>query len=94
MKRDTSEKGIAGMSKMFNQVKSVPCVEREIHIDQDKVKADDGYEIPVRIYHSDTPVKNGPILYYIHGGGFMKMLKSLAAAGSIFSWTETVPAVI
>ena len=70
LKMDTSEKGIANLRKMFNGVKSVPCVERKIEIREAHVTADDGYQIPVRIYHSDTSTENGPILYYIHGGGF------------------------
>lgn len=70
MKMDTSEKGIAGLRKSFNGIKSVPCVERNIEITQEHVTADDGYMIPIRIYHSDTPKVGGPILYYIHGGGF------------------------
>lgn len=70
MKMDTSEKGIASLRKMFNGVKSVPCTQRKIEITKDHVTADDGYEIPICIYHSDTPQKGGAILYYIHGGGF------------------------
>lgn len=71
LKMDTSEKGIANLRKMFNGVKSVPCTERNIVITKEHVKADDGYEIPVRIYHSETPKRNSPVLYYIHGGGFL-----------------------
>lgn len=70
LKMDTSEKGIANLRKMFNGVKSVPCTDRKIKIVEEHVTADDGYEIPIRIYHSETPKKDGAILYYIHGGGF------------------------
>ena len=71
MKMDTSEKGIAKLRKMFNGVKSIPCVEGEIKIQEKKVKAEDGYEIPVRIYKKQGALEqNLPILYYIHGGGF------------------------
>lgn len=66
----SKEKGIANLRKMFNEVKSIPCVERKILVEEKHVTADDGYEIPVRIYHSETPKENGVILYYIHGGGF------------------------
>lgn len=70
MKMDTSPKGIAKLREMFNGVKSVPCTDRNIIIKEEHVKADDGYDIPIRIYHSETPKENSPILYYIHGGGF------------------------
>lgn len=48
MKMDTSEKGIANLRKMFNAVKSVPCVESDIYMERRTVKAKDGYLIPVR----------------------------------------------
>ena len=44
---DCDEKGIANLRKMFNGVKSVPCVERKIEIREAHVTADDGYQIPV-----------------------------------------------
>lgn len=71
MKMDTSEKGIANLRKMFNGVKSVPCVEEGIRIIQHSVKAEDGYEIPIRIYKKvNDKEKPKAIFYYIHGGGF------------------------
>lgn len=70
MKMDTSEKGIQKLRGMFNGIKSIPVVERKIDIKKQTVKAEDGYEIPIRIYHTETPRENSPILYYIHGGGF------------------------
>lgn len=48
MKMDTSEKGIANLRKMFNAVKSVPCVESDIYMERRTVRAKDGYLIPVR----------------------------------------------
>lgn len=71
MKMDTSEKGIANLRKMFNDIKSVPCVDTPIDIEKRTVKAEDGYEIPIRIYRKSgaEKVPNG-IFYYIHGGGF------------------------
>lgn len=69
-KMDTSEKGIAKLRKMFNALKSTPCVESKINIEKRQVNAEDGYKIPIRIYHSETPRENSPVLYYIHGGGF------------------------
>lgn len=70
MKMDTSEKGIANLRKMFNGVKSIPCVKTDIYIEKRTVPAKDGYQIPVRIYRRSQEDKNKPILYYIHGGGF------------------------
>ena len=70
MKQKFDAKGIAQLRKMFNGVKSHPIVEKPIKISNKTVKAADGYEIPVRIYESDSMRKNTPILYYIHGGGF------------------------
>lgn len=71
MKMDTSEKGIANLRQMFNGVKSVPCVDAPISIDKRTVKAEDGYEIPIRIYKKSgaEAVPKG-VFYYIHGGGF------------------------
>lgn len=70
MKMDTSEKGIANLRKMFNGVKSVPCVEADIQIEKRTVQAKDGYPIPIRIYKAREDDQNKPVLYYIHGGGF------------------------
>ncbi|MGN0427649.1 MAG: alpha/beta hydrolase, partial [Agathobacter sp.] len=70
MKMDTSEKGIANLREMFNGVKSVPCVETPVYIERRTVVAEDGYEIPVRIYKRNKEDHCKGILYYIHGGGF------------------------
>lgn len=70
MKMDTSEKGIANLRRMFNGIKSVPCVEAPITIEKRSVKAEDGYEIPVRIYKAAKESKKEAVFYYIHGGGF------------------------
>lgn len=70
IKMDTSEKGIANLRKMFNAKKSIPCVAAEIAIERKTVKAEDGYEIPVRIYKKHPSDTGKSILYYIHGGGF------------------------
>ena len=59
----SKEKGIANLRKTFNEVKSIPCVERKIQVEEKHVTADDGYEIPVRIYHSETPKENGVIIF-------------------------------
>lgn len=47
MKMDTSEKGIANLRKMFNGVKSIPCVETDIYIENRTVPAKDGYLISI-----------------------------------------------
>lgn len=70
MKMDTSEKGIAKLRKMFNAKKSIPCVETELYIENITVAAEDGYQIPVRIYKKEKGAEQMPVLYYIHGGGF------------------------
>ena len=70
MKMDTSEKGIANLREMFNGVKSVPCVEESIFIERRTVPAEDGYEIPVRIYKANPEDTGKAVLYYIHGGFF------------------------
>lgn len=70
MKMDTSEKGIANLRKMFNSKKSIPCVKESIYVEAKKVAAEDGYQIPVRIYKDKKESVNKPVLYYIHGGGF------------------------
>ncbi|MGN1001789.1 MAG: alpha/beta hydrolase [Oscillospiraceae bacterium] len=70
MKMDTSEKGIANLRQTFNGIKSIPCVEAPICIETRTVPAEDGYEIPVRIYKARKEDTGKAILYYIHGGGF------------------------
>lgn len=70
MKMDTSEKGLANLRNMFNAKKSIPCVDTDILIENKTVKAEDGYQIPVRIYRKPQSDTEKPILYYIHGGGF------------------------
>lgn len=70
IKMDISEKGIANLRKMFNSVKSIPCVAADIQIEKRTVEAEDGYLIPVRIYKKHKDDEKKPILYYIHGGGF------------------------
>ena len=45
-------------------------METEIFIEQRTAVAEDGYNIPVRIYRKNQAEQNKPILYYIHGGGF------------------------
>lgn len=70
MQMDTSEKGIANLRKMFNSKKSIPCVEENIYVEEKMVVAEDGYEIPVRIYKDKKEAASKPVLYYIHGGGF------------------------
>lgn len=71
MKIDASEKGIARLRKMFNAVKSIPCVESSsIFIEKRTVLAADGCEIPIRIYKNQKDAQDRAILYYIHGGGF------------------------
>lgn len=68
--KELSLKDLLGMRKMFNEVKSIPVVTRDIKIEHTTVKATDGYDIPVRIYRSDATKAKSPVLYYIHGGGF------------------------
>lgn len=71
MKMDVSEKSVKNMRKQFNGIKSVPIVTKDINITNETVKAEDGYNIPIRIYNSISKRENAPILYFIHGGGFM-----------------------
>ena len=70
IKFDLSPKGLMKLRAMFNGVKSIPITVKPIDIQSITVKADDGYEIPIRIYTTSTMGKDLPVLYYIHGGGF------------------------
>lgn len=70
MKMDMSEKGIANLRKTFNAKKSIPCVDAKLYIEERKVEAEDGYQIPVRIYKRQKSDEKKRILLYIHGGGF------------------------
>ncbi|WP_099224415.1 alpha/beta hydrolase [Listeria costaricensis] len=70
MKMDSSPKSIQRLRKIFNHVDSTEIISSGFKRDNRTVKADDGYEIPISIFKSDTPLENAPILYFIHGGGF------------------------
>lgn len=70
MKMDISPKGITKLRKMFNKVDSIPIVKKNINIEHQYVRGEDGNQIPIRIYKSETMKENPPILYFIHGGGF------------------------
>lgn len=70
MKMDISPKGIKRLRKMFNGIKSNPIVQKNIEIEHRHVTGEDGNQIPIRIYKSETMRKNAPVLYFIHGGGF------------------------
>lgn len=70
MQMDMSAKGIMKLRKLFNAKKSIPCVEEELFIEEQKAEAEDGYGILLRIYKDKKESVNKPILYYIHGGGF------------------------
>jgi len=70
MKMDLSPKGIAKLRLTFNAVKGIPIVTRTIEVTNASVIAEDGYEIPIRLYTTSTMTDPQPVLYYIHGGGF------------------------
>ena len=70
MRMDVSDKGITNLRKMFNAKKSIPCVEADIYVEEKKAPAEDGYQIPIRIYKDKKESQKKPVLYYIHGGGF------------------------
>lgn len=70
MKMDISPKGIKKLRKMFNTVKSISCVDVDIYMKQTTVSAEDGYQIPIRIYKEKKESEHKTVLYYIHGGGF------------------------
>ncbi|MBU3103556.1 alpha/beta hydrolase [Clostridium gasigenes] len=70
MKMDMSPKGVGKLRKMFNGIKSIPIVKKKIEIEHRNVKGEDGNQIPIRIYKSETMRKNAQVLYFIHGGGF------------------------
>ncbi|MGL4336513.1 MAG: alpha/beta hydrolase [Turicibacter sp.] len=70
LKMDASPKSMGKLRNMFGEVKSIPIVEKKIDIIHETVEAADHYQIPVRVYKSQTLKKNAPVLYFIHGGGF------------------------
>lgn len=70
MKFDASPKSIKRLRKMFNSVDATPIVEEKIAEMNFTVKAEDGYEIPMIRFQTETPIENSPVLYFIHGGGF------------------------
>lgn len=70
MKMDGSPKSIERLRKIFNNVDSTEIITDNFTRERTTVKAEDGYDIPISIFKSDTPMENAPILYFIHGGGF------------------------
>ena len=70
MKMDGSPKSIQRLRKIFNSVDSTEIVTDHFTRENRTVKAEDGFDIPISIFKSDTPMENAPILYFIHGGGF------------------------
>jgi acetyl esterase len=70
LKINMSPKRLIKLRAIFNDVKGIPITITPIKITLETVKAEDGYEIPIRIYTTSTMGKNLPVLYYIHGGGF------------------------
>ena len=70
MKMDASPKSVKRLRKIFNNVDSTEMVTDGFTRENRQVKAEDGFEIPISIFKSDSPMPNSPILYFIHGGGF------------------------
>lgn len=70
IKMDNSPKSIERLRKMFNSVDSTPTVTAPIDIEAFTIKANDGYDIPMKKFESKHTLDNAPILYFIHGGGF------------------------
>ena len=68
---DLSTKGIEKLRKTFHSKTSTSCIETPISIERRNIQVSDGYLIPVRIYRNKKTTSNSPLLYYIHGGGFM-----------------------
>lgn len=70
LKMDTSEKGLKNLREMFNGIKSVPVVESEILIKEYEVETEPNVFCKVYSYRDALTKDDGPVLYYIHGGGF------------------------
>lgn len=68
MKMYVSEKTIKNLRNQFNGIKSVPIVTKDINITHKTVKAEDGYDIPIRVYTSISKRDNAPILNFILSG--------------------------
>lgn len=71
MKIDMGPKTIQRLRKMFNSVDSTSMVNETIEEVHQTVQASDGYAIPITIFKSQKTIPNAPILYFIHGGGFL-----------------------
>lgn len=64
------------MRKMFNGIKSVPCVEAKISIENRAVEAQDGYKILIRIYRGENtrdPTNNPPTFLTVGEHDFLKI---------------------
>ena len=61
---------IDNLREMFNGIKSVPVVTREITTKKHEVETAKGITCDVYQYTNEKTTKESPVLYYIHGGGF------------------------
>lgn len=77
---------IAAMRKVFNSIDSTRVVTKPVEIQNFTIKAEDGYEIPMKKFASIYTLKNAPVLYFIHGGGFF--------AGSSAVITEALKMIV
>ncbi|HOO25270.1 MAG TPA: alpha/beta hydrolase [Clostridiales bacterium] len=64
------EKGLKMIRGIFNKVDSHPMVLEKIYTDTEYVAVEGG-EISLKVYRKDKTLKDLPILYYMHGGGFI-----------------------
>lgn len=71
LKTDSRPENLPKVRESMNKSADIVVVENGINIENATISAADGYQIPIRIYHSEHCEANGPCLYHIHGGGLI-----------------------
>lgn len=66
-----NEKMLSSFRAVCDKTSSAVCVRGDIDISDSTVTADDGYEIPIRIYKNKNCSSENGCLYFMHGGAFI-----------------------
>ena len=82
LKPNVNTKMINSFRKSCEIVSSANCNIKGVTIKHDSVKADDGYNIPIKIYQNDNCKDTKICLCFIHGGAFV--------AGSLEPYDEAL----
>lgn len=62
---------INSFRQQSKRVASATCIRAGVTVRNEKIKSEDSYEIPIRVYRSDDAPSKSRLLYFIHGGAFV-----------------------